>query len=53
MADAGCADVRVLSTSPVALDSGEIERKIGFVGFTSQTVRAFKLPLEDRCEDYG
>ncbi|UGQ10476.1 methyltransferase domain-containing protein [Yinghuangia sp. ASG 101] len=53
MADAGCADVRVLSTSPVALDAGEIERKIGFVGFTSQTVRAFKLPLEDRCEDYG
>ncbi|WTW98313.1 methyltransferase domain-containing protein [Streptomycetaceae bacterium NBC_01309] len=53
MAEVGCADVRQVSTSPVALGTPEIERKIGFVGFTSRTVRAFKLPLEDRCEDYG
>ncbi len=23
------------------------------VGFVSRTLRAFNLPLEDRCEDYG
>lgn len=49
----GCADVRVLSTSPIALGSEEIERKAGMIPFVSLTVRAFKLPLEDRCEDYG
>ena len=53
MARAGCADVRTVSTAPLTLDSAEIERRIGFVTFTSRTVRAFKLTLEDRCEDYG
>ncbi|MGW0732015.1 hypothetical protein [Streptomyces sp. NPDC002851] len=41
------------AATPVTLDDPEIERKIGFAHFTSRTVRAFKLPLEDRCEDYG
>jgi hypothetical protein len=27
--------------------------KIGMVNFTSRTIRAFKLELEDRCEDFG
>ncbi|MGW0734761.1 methyltransferase domain-containing protein [Streptomyces sp. NPDC002851] len=49
----GCLDARTVATTPVTLDDPEIERKIGFASFTSQTVRAFKLPLEDRCEDYG
>ncbi|GAA2121296.1 methyltransferase domain-containing protein [Streptomyces synnematoformans] len=53
MARAGCADTRVTARSTVALGDPEIERKIGFASFTSLTVRAFKLPLEDRCEDYG
>jgi arsenite methyltransferase len=53
MAGCGCLDSRVVSGSPVAVTNAEIERKIGFVAFSSQTIRAFKLPLEDRCEDYG
>lgn len=53
MAEVGCADVRVVESSPVPLLDPEIEAKIGFVGFRSLTVRGFKLPIEDRCEDYG
>jgi ubiquinone/menaquinone biosynthesis C-methylase UbiE len=53
MADLGCADFRVLASNPITLDNTEVERKIGMVGFSSVTVRAFRLPLEDRCEDYG
>lgn len=53
MAAAGCADLRVVTSSPVPLLDPAIEAKIGFVSFFSQTVRGFKLPLEDRCEDYG
>jgi SAM-dependent methyltransferase len=52
-AEAGCADVRVVSSSPIEMTNPDIERKIGSVTFTSQTIRAFKLELEDRCEDYG
>jgi arsenite methyltransferase len=49
----GCADHRVLARSPVPLLDPEIEARIGMVRFESVTVRAFKLDLEDRCEDYG
>ncbi|MFJ7768707.1 methyltransferase domain-containing protein [Streptomyces sp. NPDC097107] len=50
---AGCPDARTVTTSAVEISDPDIERKIGFAAFTSRTVRAFKLPLEDRCEDYG
>ena len=53
MANVGCADVRVVSSAPIALSDPEVERKIGMVRFDSLTMRAFKLALEDRCEDYG
>jgi arsenite methyltransferase len=43
----------VVSSSPLALNNAEIERKAGAIRFSSVTVRAFKLALEDRCEDYG
>jgi len=49
----GCPDYRVVSTRPLRIGNRELEEKIGMVGFSSDTVRAFKLPLEDRCEDYG
>jgi arsenite methyltransferase len=49
----GCADARVTSSSPMTVDNPDIDRRIGFVNFTSRTVRAFKLPLEDQCEDFG
>lgn len=53
MADAGCADARIVSSSTVTLDNPDIGRKAGHIGFRSLTIRAFRLPLEDRCEDYG
>ncbi|WP_079170816.1 MULTISPECIES: methyltransferase domain-containing protein [unclassified Streptomyces] len=53
LAGAGCADARTVAESPVELTDPEVAREIGFATFTSRTVRAFKLPLEDLCEDYG
>lgn len=49
----GSPDYRVVSTRPLQIGNRELEEKIGMVGFTSDTIRAFKVPLEDRCEDYG
>jgi SAM-dependent methyltransferase len=53
MAQSGCRDARVVSAAPLSLTDPEIARKAGAVGFSSVTVRAFKLDLEDRCEDFG
>jgi arsenite methyltransferase len=53
MGQAGCRDARIVSSAPLALTDPEIVRKAGFVGFSSMTIRAFKLDLEDRCEDFG
>ncbi len=49
----GCPDYRVMSQSVITIDNPELEALIGMVGFNSVTVRAFNLPLEDLCEDYG
>jgi SAM-dependent methyltransferase len=49
----GCPDVRVVKQNPISLDDPEVAAKIGMVKFSSVTVSAFKLALEDRCEDYG
>jgi SAM-dependent methyltransferase len=49
----GCPDYRVVSDSKLALTDPTIECKAGMIGFHSLTLRAFKLDLEDRCEDYG
>jgi len=51
--EVGCLDYRVVSKRRLTLDNPEIERKAGMVDFHSVTVRAFKLDLEDLCEDYG
>lgn len=51
--DLGCPDVRVVKRNPIDLNDPDVADKIGMVNFSSVTVRAFKLPLEDRCEDYG
>jgi arsenite methyltransferase len=53
IAAAGCADARAVSSSPVPLFDEDVIAKIGMINFRSITIRAFKLPLEDRCEDYG
>ncbi len=49
----GVADHRITARSPVPLLDPQIEAAIGMVDFESVTVRAFKLDLEDRCEDFG
>ena len=51
--DVGCLDHRVVSKRRLTLDNPDIERKAGMIDFHSITVRAFKLELEDLCEDYG
>ncbi len=53
LAELGVAEARVCARSPIALTDAAIEQRIGFARFESITWRAFKLPLEDRCEDYG
>ena len=53
LARVGCLDARSVSQAPIPLLDAQIEAKIGMVGFRSITMRAFKLALEDRCEDYG
>lgn len=53
MQNLGCPDVRVVKENPITLDDPEVVAKIGMVAFRSVTVRAFKMPLEDRCEDFG
>ncbi len=49
----GCRDYRTMSSRLIALNSPEIEAAVGMIDFYSVTVRAFKLELEDICEDYG
>ncbi len=53
MAESHCLDFRIVSKSKLELQTGDIQRKIGMVNFYSMTIRAFKMDLEDRCEDYG
>lgn len=53
MSEVGCLDARVCKNSRIELNNPEIEAKAGHIGFYSMTMRAFKLPLEDRCEDFG
>ncbi len=53
LAELGVADARICARSRIDLTDEAIERRIGFASFESMTWRAFKLPMEDRCEDYG
>ena len=49
----GINDYRVLSSRRLTINNTEIEAKVGNIGFYSLTVRAFKLDIEDKCEDHG
>jgi len=53
MRDLGVADLRKMHESTVAITDPEIAQKVGHIRFSSATVRAFKLNLEDKCEDFG
>ncbi|MDA1197002.1 MAG: methyltransferase domain-containing protein [Nanoarchaeota archaeon] len=49
----GCRDYRVVEQSTITVTKEDLKEKIGNASFISLTVRAFKLPLEDQCEDFG
>ncbi len=53
MQAAGFQDLRVVAESPITIENPALEKKVGKIKFFSRTVRAFKLELEDRAEDYG
>ncbi|MBI4239166.1 MAG: methyltransferase domain-containing protein [Deltaproteobacteria bacterium] len=53
MTAVGCLDHRVVTQRRLTVENPELERQLGAISFYSVTVRAFKLNLEDRCEDYG
>ena len=53
MANKGCNDFRIVSKTKLELQTGAIQKQIGMVNFYSMTIRAFKMQLEDRCEDFG
>jgi SAM-dependent methyltransferase len=53
MTAAGMLDFRVVTASPVDITDSDIKQKLMGARFQSITVRAFKLDLEDTCEDYG
>ncbi|MDQ2771163.1 MAG: methyltransferase domain-containing protein [Bacteroidota bacterium] len=49
----GINDYRLMSRRRLTINNPEIEAKVGNIGFYSLTVRAFKLEIEDKCEDHG
>lgn len=53
LAELGVKDYRLTAKRVLTVDNEEIQRKTGNIVFYSLTVRAFKLDLEDVCEDYG
>lgn len=53
LAGLGVHDYRITARSPIAVEDPALAEKLGAVRFESITMRAFKLDLEDRCEDYG
>lgn len=51
--DLGCLDFRIIAESAIEVNQPELKEKIGLINFCSRTIRAFKIDLEDMCEDYG
>lgn len=49
----GIRDYRVVARRQLSIENEAIERQVGNIKFYSITIRAFKLDLEDQCEDYG
>ncbi|RGB31642.1 arsenite methyltransferase [Rhizophagus diaphanus] len=49
----GYPEYRILSKLKINLNDSEVKQKVGMIDFYSITVRTFKLPFEDRCENYG
>lgn len=46
-------DWRTVNKRRITINNAQLEQTAGMIDFWSLTVRAFKLGLEDLCEDYG
>ncbi|NQY73629.1 MAG: methyltransferase type 11, partial [Candidatus Margulisbacteria bacterium] len=46
-------DYRTVSKRKLTIGDDEVAKKMGDIRCYSMTIRAFKLPLEDVCENYG
>lgn len=53
MTTIGIPDIRVVSKRTLSIEDTELQDKAGMIDFYSMTVRAFKVSLEDICENYG
>ena len=53
LSNIGIPDYRITASRQMTLDDPQIEKMAGMIDFYSMTVRAFKVPLEDRCENFG
>lgn len=53
IATAGCLDARIVTRRALSIDNADLESRLGHIPFCSANIRAFKLDLEDRCEDFG
>ena len=53
MTKIGIPDTRVIAKTPLELHDPDVVAKIGMIDFYSITMRAFKVDLEDVCENYG
>ena len=49
----GVKDYRIVGSSQLDITNDDVVAKTGNARLYSKTVRAFKMDLEDRCEDYG
>jgi SAM-dependent methyltransferase len=49
----GCPDFRITARNKITINDQEMQALAGMIEFSSVTIRAFNLDLEDRCEDYG
>ncbi|MCL4133111.1 UNVERIFIED_CONTAM: hypothetical protein GTU68_054995 [Idotea baltica] len=49
----GIKDFRIVKENYIEIHDKEIKEKLNNINFYSQTIRLFKLDLEDQCEDYG
>ena len=53
LSDIGIPDYREIASRQMTLDDPDIAQKAGMIDFYSKTIRAFKVELEDICENYG
>ena len=53
MTKIGIPDTRVIAKTPLELHDPDVIAKAGMIDFYSITMRAFKVDLEDICENYG